>query len=143
MDERSRPCQGPHCLCTVDLAIARRDLARSVEAINAARPRLHEKFDAATTALRVIRHHLNLALPSEQTGEEWETTVRVPLARLEAIDAAVASVLGEPVVTGEPMPELHGELPQGDYHRIAGAVAEAEARLRERQRKNQRGVRED
>lgn len=68
---------------------------------------LNERQDL-TDALKAVRAATNLALPSEQTGPEWEQCVRVPVARLAAIDAAVARVLGEPAVTGEAKPALHG-----------------------------------
>lgn len=78
-----------------DRALEQRDLAE------------HQR-DKALAALQEIREATNLALPSEQTGPEWEQCVRVPVARMATIDAAVASVLGDPPVTNEPKPALHG-----------------------------------
>lgn len=57
---------------------------------------------AARTALEAIREATNLALPSEQTGPEWEQAVRVPVLRLTAIDAALASVFGNAPIDSSP-----------------------------------------
>lgn len=62
-------------------------------------------YEGLENCLQEIRKQLDLHLPSEQTGPEWENGVRVPLDRLESIDALLNQVLGPPVITNEPMPE--------------------------------------
>lgn len=63
--------------------------------------------DRLRISLRAIRTATMLPLPSEQTGPEWDSCARVSIQRLQDIDEVLDRALGEPALTGEPMPSLY------------------------------------